>query len=149
MEKKITFNGKRVWLSELELPQDFKEKLYSGFYTETNLKNFSKKLGISEEAITILFEDYLEKIKEIKEPYITDSLPIETIMGNKEEPYFENEEEISKDLDCNYTWEQLTLHEQQFYLNYEGQNRKRCFVRKRNEASDSESDGIQQNGIKL
>ena len=137
MEKKITFNGKRVWLSELELPQDFKEKLYSGFYTETNLKNFSKKLGISEEAITILFEDYLEKLKETKVPYITDSIPIKTIIGCKEEPYFETEEEISKDLDCNYTWESLTLHEQLFYLSYVGQ-RKRCYVRKRDETSDSE-----------
>jgi hypothetical protein len=137
MEKKITFNGKRVWLSELELPQDFKEKLYSGFYTEPNLKNFSKKLGISEEAITILFEDYLEKLKGTKVPYITDSIPVKTIMGCKEEPYFETEEEIFKDLDCNYTWESLTLHEQLFYLSYVGQ-RKRCYVRKRDETSDSE-----------
>lgn len=143
MEKKITFNGKRVKLSELELPEDFKEKLYSGFYTVSNLKNFSKELGISEETITILFEDYLEKIKEIKEPYITDSLPIETIMGNKEEPYFQNEEEIFKSLDCNYTWEDLTLQEKVFYLNYEGNDRKRCFLRKRDEASNSESDGTQ------
>jgi hypothetical protein len=143
MEKKITFNGKRVKLSELELPEDFKEKLYSGFYTETNLKKFSQELGISEQTITILFEDYLEKIKEIKEPYITDSLPIETIMGNKEEPYFQNEEEIFKSLDCNYTWEDLTLQEKVFYLNYEGNDRKRCFLRKRDEASNSESDGTQ------
>jgi hypothetical protein len=137
MEKKITFNGKRVWLSELELPQDFKEKLYSGFYTKTNLKSFSKELGISEDAITKLFEDYLRKLKELKVPYITDSLPIETIMGAKEIPYFNNEEEIFKDLDYNYTWESLTLQEQQFYLNYDGKGRKRCFVRKYNETSDS------------
>lgn len=138
MEKKITFNGKRVKLSELELPEDFKTRLYEGFYTETNLKEFSKKLGITEEAITILFEDYLEKLKDIKEPYITDSLPIETIMGCKEEPYFLSEDEIFKDLDHNYTWESLTLQEQLFYLNYGGQGKKRCYVRKHNETSDSE-----------
>ena len=138
MEKKITLYGKRTKLSEAELSEEFKEKLYKGFYTETNLKNFSKELGISEEAITILFEDYLDKLKETREPYITDSLPIKTIIGCKQEPYFENEAEIFKSLDCNYTWESLTLHEQLFYLSYVGQ-RKRCYVRKRNEASDSKN----------
>ncbi len=142
MEKKVTFNGKKIKLSELELPEEFKKELYSGFYTETNLKNFSKRLGISEETITILFEDYLEKIKKIKKPYITDSLPVKTIIGNKEGPYFNNEEEILKNLDCNYTWENLTLREKIFYLNYEGNGRKRCFVRKRDETSDSKSNRI-------
>jgi hypothetical protein len=138
MEKKITLYGKRTKLSEAELSEDFKEKLYSGFYTETNLKSFSKRLGISEEAITILFEDYLDKLKGTKAPYITDSIPVKTIMGCKEEPYFETEEEIFKDLDCNYTWESLTLHEQLFYLSYVGK-RKRCYVRKRDETSDSKN----------
>jgi hypothetical protein len=136
MEKKITLNGKRVKLSELELSEEFKKELYSGFYTETNLKSFSKRLGISEEAITILFEDYLDKLKGTRSLYITDSLPVKTIIGCKQEPYFETEEEISKDLDCDYTWESLTLHEQLFYLSYVGQ-RKRCYVRKRDETSDS------------
>jgi hypothetical protein len=136
MEKKITLYGKRVKLSELELSEEFKKELYSGFYTETNLKSFSKRLGISEEAITILFEDYLDKLKGTRSLYITDSLPVKTIIGCKQEPYFETEEEISKDLDCDYTWESLTLHEQLFYLSYVGQ-RKRCYVRKRDETSDS------------
>lgn len=70
-------------------------------------------------------------------------------MGNKEEPYFENEDEIFKDLDCNYTWEELTLHEQQFYLNYGKKTRQKCFLRKRNEASDSKSNGIQPDRVKL
>ena len=138
MEKKITLNGKRTKLSEAELSEEFKEKLYSGFYTKTSLKHFSKELGISEVAITILFEDYLNKLKETRTPYIIDSLPIKTIIGCKQEPYFETEEEISKDLDCDYTWESLTLHEQLFYLSYVGQ-RKRCYVRKRDETSDSEN----------
>jgi hypothetical protein len=138
MEKKITLNGKRTKLSEAELSEEFKEKLYLGFYTETNLKSFSKELGISEEAITILFEDYLDKLKGTRDPYITDSLPVKTIIGCKQEPYFETEEEIFKDLDCNYTWESLTLHEQLFYLSYVGQ-RKRCYVRKRDETSDSKN----------
>jgi hypothetical protein len=138
MEKKITLYGKRTKLSEAELSEEFKEKLYSGFYTQTNLKNFSKELGISEEAITILFEDYLNKLKGTKDPYITDSLPVKTIIGCKQEPYFETEEEISKDLDCDYTWESLTLHEQLFYLSYVGK-RKRCYVRKRDETSDSKN----------
>ena len=142
MERKIIYNGKITKISELNLPQELWDELYNGFYNTTNLKAFGKKLGFSERVITVLFKDYLEKLQASKAPYITDSLPIKTIMGTKEGPYFENEEEISKDLDCNYTWEELTLHEQQFYLNYNGQNRKRCFVRKRDEASDSESDGI-------
>jgi hypothetical protein len=136
MEKKITLNGKRTKISEVELSEEFKEKLYLGFYTETNLKSFSKKLGISEEAITILFEDYLNKLKGTRDPYITDSLPVKTIIGCKQEPYFETEEEISKDLDCDYTWESLTLHEQLFYLSYVGQ-KKRCYVRKCDETSNS------------
>ena len=142
MERKITYNGKLTKISELNLPQELWDKIYEGFYTATNLKQFGQDLGFSERAITILFEDYLDKLQKEKVPYITDSLPIETIIGAKTVPYFETEDEILKDLNCNYTWEELTLREQQFYLNYEKPIRKRCFLRKRDEASDSQSDRI-------
>ena len=142
MEKRITYNGKLMLVEDLVLPEDIKEKLYHGFYYSTNLKQLGKDLGLSERAVTVLFEYYLEKLQETKAPYITDSLPVKTILGKKEEPYFKDEDEILKDLNHNYSWEDLSLHEKQFYLNYNG-NKKRCFVRKRDEASDSESHGIQ------
>jgi hypothetical protein len=143
MEKTITYNGKKIKLEDLELSQEIWDELYEGFYTVTNLKEFAKKMGFSQRTITTLFEDYLKKVQSMKAPLTIEPLPIKTIIGNKEGPYFESEEEISKNLDCNYTWEDLTLHEKEFYLNYDGKGRKRCFVRKRNEASDSKSDGIQ------
>ncbi len=142
MEKKIPYNGKLTKISELNLSQELWDKIYEGFYTATNLKQFGQDLGFSERAITVLFEDYLKKLQKEKKAYITDSLSIETVVGAKTIPYFETEDEILKDLDCNYTWEDLTLHEKEFYLNYEGKGRKRCFLRKRDEASDSQSDRI-------
>jgi hypothetical protein len=137
MERKITYNGKVTKLSELDFPKELWQKLYEGFYTEPNLKKFGKKLGFGESTIKVLFEDYLEKVKDVKPVYINNSRKVETMLGTKDSPYYNDEDEIFKSLDCNYTWEELTLHEQQFYLNYNGQGKKRCFLRKRDEASDS------------
>lgn len=142
MERKITYNGKLIKVSELDLPEELWERMYLGFYNVSNLRQFGQELGFSERAITVLFEDYLEKLQEEKEKYITDSPIVQTVIGAKTIPYFNNEEEISNHLHCNYTWEDLTLHEKRFYLNYGKKPKQRCFLRKRDETSDSENTRI-------
>lgn len=142
MEKRILYNGELTTVEKLFLPTEIKERLYEGFRLGKNLRKLGQTLGLTERTVKLLFEYYLEQLKISRAPYIVDSLTVETVLGNKKGPYFKSENEILKDLDYNYSWEDLSLHEKQFYLSYNG-NKKRCFVRKRDEATDSEGNWIQ------
>lgn len=98
------FNNKTRYKFSVEEILDIKKDILAGIPVE----KLTLKYNLTEPRISTLINKFIFK-----------SYDNNKILGRKTEPYYNSETELFNIGVFNYTWEDLTEEEKQFYLDYE------------------------------
>jgi hypothetical protein len=98
------FNNKAKYKFTIEEVLSIKKDILAGIPVEV----LTKKYNLSEPRISTLINKFIFK-----------NYDNNKILGKKTEPYYNSEQELFNLGNNNYTWDSLTEHEKNFYLEYE------------------------------